>query len=104
MIEVAYLRDEIVAAAPSEIPRLIGILHEAIALAQQRMNQQPEPPKSDLPRELVSAAEMAALIDVPESWIRKQAREGHLPCVRVGRYTRFKPADVIARLQEDYTG
>jgi excisionase family DNA binding protein len=47
---------------------------------------------------LLDAKEMAALVNVHESWIRTAARRGEIPVVRIGRYQRFKPADVKAAL------
>jgi hypothetical protein len=45
---------------------------------------------------LVDAKAMAAMLDVPSSWLLAQARRDAVPHVRLGRYVRFAPADVLA--------
>jgi excisionase family DNA binding protein len=47
---------------------------------------------------LLDAKEMAALLKVHESLVRSKARRGEIPFVAVGRYMRFKPADVQAAI------
>ncbi len=47
---------------------------------------------------LLDAKEMAALLKCHESWVRSAARQGKIPIVQVGRYMRFKPADVQAAI------
>lgn len=48
-------------------------------------------------RHLVDAKTMAKILDVPKSWIYQRTRPGaeRIPVVRLGKYVRFKPADVI---------
>lgn len=43
---------------------------------------------------LLSAPQVAKMFDVPESWVREQARLGNLPSIRLGHYVRFKPAEI----------
>lgn len=43
---------------------------------------------------LLSAPEVAKVFDVPESWVREQARLGNLPSIRLGHYVRFKPQEI----------
>jgi len=43
---------------------------------------------------LLDAKQAAKRWSVPESWIRDMARRGELPCVRLGRYLRFKFEDL----------
>lgn len=43
---------------------------------------------------LLHPATVAARLNVPISWVYRAAREDRLPCVRTGRYVRFRPADV----------
>ncbi len=38
---------------------------------------------------LLNASEAAALLSVPESWVRAEARADRIPHVRLGRYVRF---------------
>ena len=43
---------------------------------------------------LLTASEVAALLQVPTSWVYAQTRTGRIPHVRVGRYCRYR-ADSI---------
>src|SRR4051812_37592482 len=43
-----------------------------------------------LAKPLLDASEAAALLNVPESWVRSEARAGRIPSVSLGRYIRFK--------------
>ena len=45
---------------------------------------------------LLDAKEMATLLKCHESWVRSAARRGEIPFVPLGRYKRFKPAEVQA--------
>lgn len=46
--------------------------------------------------DLLTAAEVALLLSVPESWVYAAARAGRIPYVALGRYVRFRPAAVEA--------
>lgn len=50
---------------------------------------------------LVTPPEMAAMLKVPVSWIYQRTRLGQeaIPHLRVGRYVRFDPQQVIAFLE-----
>lgn len=39
---------------------------------------------------LLDAGQAATLLNVPESWIRAEARAGRIPHVQLGRYVRFE--------------
>jgi excisionase family DNA binding protein len=41
-------------------------------------------------RALLTAADVAALLGVPPSWVYEQARRGLIPTVMLGRYRRFR--------------
>lgn len=43
---------------------------------------------------LLDARDVAELLGVKETWVRDAAREGRIPHVRIGRYVRFRLADV----------
>ncbi len=45
---------------------------------------------------LLTAAEVAALLSVPRSWVYEQAREGRIPVVTLGRYRRFREEAIVA--------
>lgn len=49
---------------------------------------------------LLDAAEVAALLHVPVSWVRESTRSGAMPVVELGRYRRYREADVLAWLEE----
>ena len=50
---------------------------------------------------LVTPHELAAILKVPVSWIYQRTRLGQeaIPHLRVGRYVRFDPQQVIAFLE-----
>lgn len=45
---------------------------------------------------LVDASVIAELLAVPKSWVLEQARQGHVPHRRLGRYVRFDRDEVRA--------
>ena len=49
--------------------------------------------------DVMTAAEVAALLAMPKSTIYELARRGELPCARLGRTMRFLRDDVEARLK-----
>jgi excisionase family DNA binding protein len=53
---------------------------------------------------LLTAAEVAELLGVPERWIRDHTRNGRLPHVVLGRYRRYSWPDVQAWLETQKTG
>ena len=48
---------------------------------------------------LVNVEEMAQILGVPVSWLYQRTRLNTIPCVRVGKYVRFKPEEVLASFQ-----
>ena len=56
------------------------------------------------PESLVDAEAAAQLLGVPKSWVLARAREGGLPCVKLGHYTRFSPSDLAAWARKGGTG
>jgi len=52
---------------------------------------------------LLTAREVAMQLQVPETWVYRAAREGDLPCVRCGRYVRFREQDIDAWVTEQST-
>jgi excisionase family DNA binding protein len=53
---------------------------------------------------LLDAAELAQRWNVPTSWIREATRAGKIPCVRLGRYVRYRGETVDAWLKEQEQG
>lgn len=68
--------------------------------AQRVAAPQERTPRRRITREdVMTAAEVAALLAMPKSTIYELARRGELPCARLGRTMRFLRDDVEARLQ-----
>lgn len=53
---------------------------------------------------LLTAAEVADRLSVPESWVRQESREGRMPHVRLGRYVRYEWPGVVEWLGEQRAG
>ena len=49
---------------------------------------------------LLTADEVAEMLNVPVSWVRETTRSGAMPVVELGRYRRYREADVLAWLEE----
>jgi excisionase family DNA binding protein len=49
---------------------------------------------------LLTAAEAAELLAVPESWVREHTRSGAIPHLELGRYKRYRLDDVLAWLDD----
>jgi excisionase family DNA binding protein len=48
---------------------------------------------------LATAKDIADGLQVPESWVRQEARAGRLPSIKLGHYTRFDRREVAAWLE-----
>ena len=48
---------------------------------------------------LLTANEVATLLAVPVSWVQESTRSGAIPCVKLGRYRRYRETDVHAWLE-----
>ncbi len=65
------------------------------------------PGRSDPPRvrgdasalRLLTAEELAGILNVKKSWIYDEVALGHLPVLRLGRQLRFRPHDVMRYLE-----
>lgn len=53
---------------------------------------------------LLTAAEVADLLSVPESWVRSETRAGRMPHLELGRYRRYDEAAVLAWLEGQRAG
>jgi len=53
---------------------------------------------------LLTAAEVAELLSVPESWVRRETRAGRLPCLELGRYRRYERQAVVHWLEDQRAG
>jgi excisionase family DNA binding protein len=53
---------------------------------------------------LLEAAEVAALLSVPVSWVRAETRAGRIPHLELGRYKRYEREAVLAWLEGQRAG
>ena len=53
---------------------------------------------------LLTAAELAELLAVPESWVREATRAGRLPHLALGRYRRYSRPAIEAWLEKQQAG
>jgi excisionase family DNA binding protein len=53
---------------------------------------------------LLEAAEVAAMLSVPTSWVRAETRAGRMPCVVLGRYRRYDRQAVMDWLKQQRQG
>jgi excisionase family DNA binding protein len=53
---------------------------------------------------LLTAAEVADLLSVPESWVRAETRADRIPHLTLGRYRRYDREAVLAWLEEQRAG
>lgn len=51
-------------------------------------------------RKLVAVKEMAEILNVPVSWIYQRTRLGGIPHIKVGKYVRFHPEEVLESLKK----
>jgi excisionase family DNA binding protein len=48
---------------------------------------------------LLTAGEVAKLLQVPEGWVRQETRAGRMPHLQLGRYRRYRESDLRAWLE-----
>ena len=53
---------------------------------------------------LLTAAEVADRLAVPETWVREHTRSGKIPHVELGRYRRYELGAVLAWLDQCQQG
>jgi excisionase family DNA binding protein len=53
---------------------------------------------------LLTAADVADLLAIKESWVREATRDGRLPHLRLGRYRRYRREDIERWLSEQRAG
>jgi excisionase family DNA binding protein len=54
----------------------------------------------EVPERLITPAELAKFLSVKVTWVWAAARDGKIPCVRVGHYQRFDLKVVIEALEQ----
>jgi hypothetical protein len=82
-----------------EIPQmLIGLAALQTALAARLLNASGETPVAancaQNGDELLTGKALATRLNVPKSWVHTEERAGRIPSFRLGKYVRFKPAEV----------
>jgi excisionase family DNA binding protein len=60
-----------------------------------------EAPRAD---RLLTAAEVAEMLNVPERWVREHTRGGLIPCVQLGRYRRYESEEVLEWVRRQRAG
>jgi excisionase family DNA binding protein len=53
---------------------------------------------------LLTAGEVADRLSVPESWVRRETREGRFPHLELGRYKRYDWPAVLEWLEQQRAG
>ena len=53
---------------------------------------------------LLIAGEIAAILALPESWVREHTRLNDIPHIRLGRYVRYRLGSVISWVAENERG
>ena len=53
---------------------------------------------------LMNAGEVADVLQVRVSWVREATREGRLPHIALGRYRRYRQAEILAWVQDQRRG
>jgi excisionase family DNA binding protein len=53
---------------------------------------------------LLDAKGAAELLNVPKSWVLESARNGTIPHIRLGRYVRFDPDELLRWVDSLRTG
>ena len=95
MIDLADIRRTAETAPPAELPDLLGALETIRAVAMRRLMTTESTPITSTTDELIDARSMAAQLSIKPSWLLEMARQGRVPCVRLGKYVRFRSADVL---------
>lgn len=50
------------------------------------------------PEPFVTVEEVAELLGVKRSWVYEKSAAGLIPCIKIGRYNRYRVSDVIEAL------
>ena len=53
---------------------------------------------------LLTAAEVAEILSVPESWVREHTRSGRIPHLKLGHYRRYERGAVLEWLEHQQAG
>lgn len=76
-------------------------LREVQAVARETLRADTNNSDTTIPRAsavtLLTAEDAGRLLSVDASWLLRQAREGRIPHVKLGRYVRFDPRELVGR-------
>lgn len=86
-----------------QIPGLLLVLASRLLVETTAKTNEQES-KTGSAINLVTASELAAHLNLPESWIRTEERLGRIPSVRLGKYVRFRLSDVERALAQKPRG
>jgi excisionase family DNA binding protein len=89
--------------ALDQIPGLLLILASRLLVATAAKANEQES-KTGGATNLVTAGELAAHLNLPESWVRTEERLGRIPSIRLGKYVRFRLSDVERALAQKPRG
>ena len=53
---------------------------------------------------LLDAHEIAALLNVPVSWVREHTLNGDIPHLKLGRYRRYRRTDILDWIEKQAQG
>lgn len=62
------------------------------------------PHPEEVPGRLIDVRELAQILNVPVSWLYERTRKGAIPSIRVGKYVRFNPAEVMTFFRNGNVG
>ncbi len=81
------------------VGQLRALMREEIsAVAEQNGHREP--------KLLYNTEEAARILGVPKTWLGRAARQGLVPCVKLGHYVNFNPEDLrafIGKLKKENT-
>jgi excisionase family DNA binding protein len=95
---VADLIVALAALPPDDMPKVIAA---AVARWAAQPRHDGNGHVDDGADPLLTAKQVAEFWNVPETWVRDQARAGKLQSVQLGRYVRFKKSDLERSLCKD---
>ena len=78
--------------------------HAANQSSASRQRKRAQGPRLGENGRLLTAAEVADLLAVPESWVREATRAGRLPHLTLGRYRRYSRQAIAAWLEQQQAG
>lgn len=78
---------------------LDGDAYRAALAEGSKLGAAPKAPGAVTDEPLMDADQLAALLNIPASWIEQKAREGVIPSLEFGRWRRFRRSEVEAAVR-----